>query len=256
MAREISKKLTYVMMIISLIISAIWATDNPALEQKKKLFRERAAYALVKDIAEIAEITGVMVTDCEALVHFIFTGVPNHCTLERVAEKNVYEVDPNNPNHSPYTGYYLMIPVTIPHRKGFGFQHAFVVLDDGKILARNGSDAIRVYPSYKEMLIYDNPQGLADTKGNIIKNLTNIPHGSKFGECVAFKIDELSGIAPPQLLEKEKEGAIREIQNMGRWKHKKIMNEIKAKDEAGIRMSQDEKITYRQRRMEDLNKLK
>lgn len=69
-------------------------------------------------------------------------------------------------------------------------------LGDGRILSRHGIDAICIYPTYKDMVIHDNPTGLSDNKGGFIRNLASIPNDSKFEESVIFTLDDVTGKAP------------------------------------------------------------
>ena len=96
------------------------------------LFDERVKYALGADIYSLAKELKIRKTDCEALVHFIQTGLPSHYSKDLHANwaQKGYIVNPLTVKHQPYTGYVLLSKNKDYMREytgaDYGFIHAFI----------------------------------------------------------------------------------------------------------------------------------
>lgn len=195
-------------------------------QDPKALFDERVKYALGADISPLAKKLRTSKSDCEALVHFIQTGVPNHYpqNLHSTWARKGYVVDPLTVTHQPHTGYVLLAKHKDYMREyeeaDYGFIHAFIVTGDGRYLSRNGLGPIRIFSSYRDMLVADGfphgfvddrgypteskgyPRGFVDESGRAAKYKEGmIPPNAVVGESVMFSLQDMTGSEPPQLNE-------------------------------------------------------
>jgi hypothetical protein len=210
----------------------LMASDNVLGSSKNSnishtaLFDERVKYALGADIYSLAKELKTRKSDCEALVHFIQTGVPNHYSNDLHANwaQKGYIVNPLTVKHQPYTGYVLLSKNKDYMREytgaDYGFIHAFIVTGDGRYLSRNGLGPIRIFSSYQDMLLADGfphgfvdgqghptesklyPRGFVDEKGRSIKYKEGvIPPNAVVGESIMFSLQDMTDGEPPPLTE-------------------------------------------------------
>jgi hypothetical protein len=182
-------------------IPNLMASDNVLGSSKnsnishKDLFDARIKYVLGADIKEL----GTGKSDCEALVHFIQTGVADHYSMDLHANwtQKGYIINPLTVTHQPYTGYILLAKNKDYMREygDLGFIHAFVVTGDGRYLSRNDMGPIRIFRSYQDMLLADGfPHGFVDDQGHPIES-KSYPRGfvDENGRSIKYK----EGVIPP-----------------------------------------------------------
>lgn len=123
--------------------------------------------------------------DCEGFTHYLQTGALGK--FEEAGTPNIREVG-FEATHEPYACYKIWSPRPRWDRAENGlwrFQHYFVALSYGECVSNSGSGPIRIFDSFKEMLVKDAfpRDAFVDANGDLTKDVDQAVIGESLVYC-------------------------------------------------------------------------